>query len=143
MKKSFIPLAILTFHLFCSTTMGDLFHDFFPSYVVHIINNLPTNSAPLQVCCQSKDDDLGIQTLGNGEDFNWKFAINFTGTTLFFWHFYWDTKDISFDVFDSQLDSYCYSPSTQDNYYYWSVKADGFYISNGVTAFTKINNWTL
>ncbi|KAL7213630.1 hypothetical protein ACSBR2_016209 [Camellia fascicularis] len=136
MKKSFILLVILTFHLLCSTTMSGLF----PSYWVYIINNLPANSNSLQVHCQSKDNDLGMRTLQTNQEFNWFFRVNFIGTTLFFCHFYWNTKNISFAVYDSRLDSYC-STALQDNYCYWSVRADGFHISNDEMTWIEINNW--
>ncbi|THG16906.1 S-protein homolog 5-like [Camellia sinensis] len=141
MKKSFIPLIILAFHLLCSTTMGG--DALFPTYEVHIINDLPTNSHFfLLVRCQSKDDDFGMHKLESGEEFYWRFKPNIIKTTLFFCHFYWDTKDAIFNVYDRKLDDdYCYKFNTC----YWSVRDDGFYFSGDNTAeatWLKFNDWT-
>ncbi|KAL7177393.1 hypothetical protein ACSBR2_030700 [Camellia fascicularis] len=104
----------------------------FPTYEVHIINDLPTNSHFfLLVRCQSKDDDFGMHKLESGEEFCWRFKPNIIKTTLFFCHFYWDTKDAIFNVYDRKLDDdYCYKFNTC----YWSVRDDGFYFSGDNTA---------
>ncbi|CAL5416646.1 unnamed protein product [Camellia sinensis] len=131
-----ISLALL-----CSTTMGG--DALFPTYEVHIINDLPTNSHFfLLVRCQSKDDDFGMHKLESGEEFYWRFKPNIIKTTLFFCHFYWDTKDAIFNVYDRKLDDdYCYKFNTC----YWSVRDDGFYFSGDNTAqatWSKFNDWT-
>ncbi|CAL5419849.1 unnamed protein product [Camellia sinensis] len=143
MKKTFIPWIIFTFHLLllCSTTMGG--DALFPTYEVHIINDLPTNSHFfLLVRCQSKDDDFGMHKLESGEEFYWRFKPNIIKTTLFFCHFYWDTKDAIFNVYDRKLDDdYC----CKFNTCYWSVRDDGFYFSGDNTAqatWSKFNDWT-
>ncbi|KAL7213629.1 hypothetical protein ACSBR2_016208 [Camellia fascicularis] len=119
--------------------MSGLSNDLFPSYWVYIINNLSFNSNPLRVRCQSKDNDLGLRKLQTSQEFNWFFRDNFIGTTLFFCHFYWNTKNTSFGVYDGRLDPY-YSTALQDNYCCWSVRSDGFYLSNDEMTWTKINN---
>ena len=89
---------------------------------------------------KSKDDDLGTHTLRTGQEFNWEFTPNFFGRTLFFCHFYWDTKDKSFAVFDNRLSYLC--SKTFNSNCYWVVKPDGFYLSNNAGSLgSKINTW--
>ncbi|KAL7184248.1 hypothetical protein ACSBR2_026407 [Camellia fascicularis] len=109
--------------------------------VVHIINSLPANDDHLQVRCQSKDDDLGMHTLTNGQEFNWKFHLNFQGSTLFFCHFYWDTKDISFDVYNRHIYPSCGTLESHVLNCYWSVRSDGFYLSDDNYSWKMINKW--
>ncbi|KAK3012911.1 hypothetical protein RJ639_008325 [Escallonia herrerae] len=40
----------------------------YPTFDVHVVSALSDNSQPLNVHCQSKDDDLGYRTLHNGVD---------------------------------------------------------------------------
>ncbi|KAL7175046.1 hypothetical protein ACSBR2_028782 [Camellia fascicularis] len=114
----------------------------FPSFVIHIINNLPTNSEPLRLRCQSKDTDFGMHTLVNGQEFSWKFIPNAIPTTLYFCHFYWTTKDRVFAVYDNRIDSLCDTHTFKDKNCYWSVRSDGFYFRNDKTNYKKINDWT-
>ncbi|KAL7229843.1 hypothetical protein ACSBR2_008405 [Camellia fascicularis] len=116
---------------------------FVPPTVVHIINSLPANSKPLLARCQSRDDDFGMHTLTNGQEFYWRFYINFFGSTLFFCHFYWDTKDVSQVVFDNRIfENYCQTPHTHDDNCYWSVRSDGFYLSDDNSTWSKQYDWS-
>lgn len=99
-------------------------------YEVHIHNNLPQNSPQLELHCASGDEELGYNYPAVGTDFNWSFCAE--PTTLYFCHFWWNGKDLRFDVFNNN--QYCvddggyYFP---DNVIYscqWQVQADGFYL---------------
>ncbi|KAK2977403.1 hypothetical protein RJ640_009954 [Escallonia rubra] len=86
---------------------------------VHAVNLLPDNSPTLTVHCQSKDDDLGYQTLHSGDDFQWSFEPHIFPflNTLFFCHFWWNSHDRAFTVYDQfKLDYKCarenYLPAT-------------------------------
>ncbi|KAM7462284.1 hypothetical protein LguiA_030405 [Lonicera macranthoides] len=98
--------------------------------VVHIVNGLPDNTWWLVFRCQSKDDDLGYHQLLVGQEYYWKFRVNFFRTTLFFCHFYWENKDKIFNVFKASTAFPDCSPVHDDPpRCFWLVKDDGFYFS--------------
>ncbi|KAF3645008.1 hypothetical protein FXO38_19863 [Capsicum annuum] len=112
---------------------------------VHIHDNLPPNTPKLVVRCQSGDDDLGVQSLGTGDDY--KFSFGFKLTTLFFCHFSWNGKDVSFDVFNDI--GYCVHDGKKfvplfTKSCYWVVQVDGFYLGhsdNGKIVADKYRDW--
>ncbi|KAI3469899.1 hypothetical protein Pfo_026562 [Paulownia fortunei] len=61
----------------------------FQHYEVHIINSFNDNTDELIVHCKSGDDDLGEHFLDKGDDWHWKFRVNFFRSTLFFCHVQW------------------------------------------------------
>lgn len=69
----------------------------FRKYHVRVENGL--QGQPLNVHCQSKDNDLGIHVLQPGDQFEWGFHINFMGKTLFFCNMWWESGHKSFEVF--------------------------------------------
>ncbi|KAK9684360.1 hypothetical protein RND81_10G204800 [Saponaria officinalis] len=93
-------------------------------YGVHITNALESTQTNLTLHCKSGDDDRGEQHLNPGDMFSWGLKVNFWETTLYFCHFYWENKDISFDVFNTEVEGRKCKLSRQC---YWFVKADGFY----------------
>ncbi|KAI3451078.1 hypothetical protein Pfo_007743 [Paulownia fortunei] len=109
-------------------------------YEVHIINSLPNNSSPLFIHCASKDDDLGNHTLHQKDDFHWHFRINVLLSTLFFCRFRWDSKDKSYDVFNKHLAPNCetYDQKVDGNICVWSIRQDGFWISNQIPPITLV-----
>ncbi|KAK2977407.1 hypothetical protein RJ640_009958 [Escallonia rubra] len=90
------------FCLFCTTYAA------LTKAEVHVLNFVPGQS-PLKVRCQSKDDDIGYHILNNGEEFHWSFSPNFPiENTLFFCHFWWNSKDKALKVYDERrLDNMC------------------------------------
>ncbi|EYU37414.1 hypothetical protein MIMGU_mgv1a020317mg, partial [Erythranthe guttata] len=64
---------------------------------VSVYNNLPENTPPMLLHCQSKNDRLGYHTLAKGENFDFDFCP--VWRTLFFCHVWWNGKDIAFDVY--------------------------------------------
>ncbi|KAG9148500.1 hypothetical protein Leryth_023615 [Lithospermum erythrorhizon] len=94
-----------------------------PEYEVHVINNLPPNSPKLRIHCASGDNDLGYHDLNVNGSFSWIFQLNIIiGKTLFFCHFWWENKDIRFDVFHGKI-GFC----GDEKICAWIVKEDGFY----------------
>ncbi|KAK2985179.1 hypothetical protein RJ640_010468 [Escallonia rubra] len=75
---------------------------------------------------------MGYHTLYVGGDFHFRFRNNVRRTTLFFCHFYWDSKDKTFDVFNMKQygDSCKLIEFGLLNYCYWYVEVDGFYFVN-------------
>ncbi|XP_009769560.1 S-protein homolog 5-like [Nicotiana tabacum] len=116
---------------------------FSPGYLMHIIDNIPTNSPALTLRCQSKDDDLGYHTLNViGQEFRFKFQEQFGGGTLFFCHFYWNGKDKAFDVFNDFISDQCGSLGALVSECFWKVQEDGFYFGPHQDAtFEKKYSW--
>jgi len=56
---------------------------------VSIVNNLGDN-LNVTIHCKSKDNDLGVHLLRNGDSFGWEFNDNIFGTTLFYCSFQWN-----------------------------------------------------
>ncbi|KAK9677540.1 hypothetical protein RND81_11G150400 [Saponaria officinalis] len=113
-----ILLCVILVHTMFDSTLAQYQ---FKKYTIRIINKIGT-SPKVSLRCQSKDDDLGTHVLGYGEEFNWTFRVNFMMSTLYFCHFQWKDKDITFDVFEVYLGS-----TMCDREYIWEVKEDAFY----------------
>ncbi|GFP96201.1 hypothetical protein PHJA_001764200 [Phtheirospermum japonicum] len=75
-----------------------------PKTIVRVYNNLG-NDINLTLHCKSRDNDLGIQLLANGDSFQWKFHPNIFGTTTFYCSMEWNDKSGSFDLYVDQRDS--------------------------------------
>ncbi|XAR62735.1 hypothetical protein NMG60_11017596 [Bertholletia excelsa] len=106
---------------------------------MYVINRIPSS---IQVRCQSKDTDLGLQTLQTNQQLHWSFHINIFETTLYFCHFYWGANDAFFDVFTHRFSNrHCVVVFAQEYNCTWEAREDGFYVSNGSGNFTKIFDW--
>ncbi|XP_058182136.1 S-protein homolog 29-like [Rhododendron vialii] len=109
---------------------------------VHIRSDLPNNSHPLYLRCQSGDTDFGMHKLYVGQEFYWKFRINPFGRTLYFCHFYWDKKQRIFNVFDKYSVRFlCVVPHSQDFVCIWKVREEAFYVSHDNKRFKKMHTW--
>ncbi|CAL5347544.1 unnamed protein product [Camellia sinensis] len=42
-------------------------------FQVHVISEVPDTPSPLKIHCKSRDNDLGLQLMKNGQDFHWSF----------------------------------------------------------------------
>lgn len=89
---SLILFLVLSLHHLRTTC--EMHDDSF--YIYNADKVIIINTYPLFVHCQSKDDDLGYRTLLVGQQFDWKFHIQFFGRTLYFCHFWWQNKDKRF-----------------------------------------------
>ncbi|KAK3017543.1 hypothetical protein RJ639_007415 [Escallonia herrerae] len=118
----------------------------YPTYELHVISRIPQSYPPLTIRCQSKDDDLGYHTLYAGDDFHWRFRNNVIGTTLFFCHFWWDSKQKVFDVFNMKVwaDKCKVNNFGSLNTCYWMVNNLGFFFTNRYSEsgyWEKIYDW--
>ncbi|GFP82863.1 hypothetical protein PHJA_000429400, partial [Phtheirospermum japonicum] len=93
---------------------------------IYVINNLPPNTAPLDIHCASKDDDLGNHTLTLNQYFNFQFCDN-PFATMFFCHLWWGNKDKAFEVINAELRKRL---KTGNRQLAWIAKGDGIYVSN-------------
>ncbi|OMP02602.1 Plant self-incompatibility S1 [Corchorus olitorius] len=79
----------------------------------------------IYVHCKSKDNDLGVQKLENGQGFQWSFHVNLFRTTLFYCNVSWrDISDFYFDAYDYQRDRYVCSDCR------WLFAPEGLYSWN-------------
>lgn len=59
--------------------------------------------------CKSKDDDLGVRDLANGQYTEWKFGLYIFGQTLFWCSMKWSNVHGKFDVYKNEKDFHrCY-----------------------------------
>ncbi|XVE94008.1 hypothetical protein REPUB_Repub01dG0243300 [Reevesia pubescens] len=123
-------LVILLILCFCTSVRSDNVH-------VSIKNRLG-NGKNLTLHCQSKDDDLGEQNVGDGSEFGWDFSVNAWGSTLFYCDMGWDDlQQYHFDAYSFNRDfARCESQCS------WLVAAEGMYGFNGETGFWEFAyNW--
>ncbi|PHT73675.1 hypothetical protein T459_24460, partial [Capsicum annuum] len=92
-----------------------------------LLNVLSVSS--LKIHLQSKDDDLQLQILKSGDEYNFSFHSNFFGTTLFYCNFAWATLASDFQVYHKGT-SPCrfHYVVVKDLYCTWLVKDSGIYI---------------
>ncbi|KAK1436191.1 hypothetical protein QVD17_01969 [Tagetes erecta] len=103
----------------------------------------------LRLHCKSGDDDLGDVWRNAGEEFSISFCLNIWKTTLYFCHFYWESKQKVFDVYAMERGNdpdYCYTSQFFGQVECrWMVKDDGFYIARypgpGQTSLTWIKRF--
>ncbi|XP_052180222.1 S-protein homolog 29-like [Diospyros lotus] len=142
MSRFFLPSMILMMICSSSPTSCEQQDISFQKTAVHIRNDL---SDPFRVQCQSKDNDIGMQTLNPGQLLSWRFVPHwfFGEDTLFFCHFYWGPHERIFDVYNNKVASYCSDKYTNDKICYWSVRSDGFYFSgtNGPNSYAFWYGW--
>ncbi|XP_057497333.1 S-protein homolog 29-like [Actinidia eriantha] len=131
-SKVFLPLVILTLYL-ASPTLG------FGDIIIHVTSAVPNPPSPLRFRCQSKDNDLGLKTLVEGQEFSWRFQLHVPSVTVYSCHFYWGSKQREFVVYDSSV-----TRPLNDYNVYWVAKPDGFYQSNDiglVNEYKKFFDW--
>ncbi|XP_022155209.1 S-protein homolog 1-like [Momordica charantia] len=97
---------------------------------VYVANGL--SSEILFLHCKSKDTDIGERNLDLGAQIQWKFQVNFWGTTLYWCFMRKGSDSVSLDVFwverkTSWLRPRC-APQTMSCI--WIAKDDGIYIRN-------------
>lgn len=134
--KKFLLLILLLVEIFILQEFVDGCK-FTSEHTVYVVSNLPSNSQPLKVHCASGDDELGYHFLRPNQNFHWKFCANFYPDTLFFCHFWWESKDKVFDVYKEKLTGIHTLQS------WWVAKSDGIYFSNQTqpTLLEKRHDW--
>lgn len=144
---SAIMIIILFFFLFgfpLGLIRGCLFK---MDYQVQIIDDLPSNSPQLEIHCASKQDDLGHHFLSSTQNFTWSFCEQAFDRTLFFCHFWWNSEDSVFDVFNDPEN--CIHDGQVMDYTLtcvWVVRPEGFYLGyydedNGTLVNYKAYDW--
>lgn len=133
MRLFHLPLVILAFYLIsCPTSCKE---------GVHIFSGVPNDKpTPLQVRCQSADDDIGLHTLYMGQELTWRFRPSFFKTTLYWCHFYWGAKQRSFAVYDPKIVSRCPGAASRFCEYYWVARPTGFKLSFDKRNWIQMNN---
>ncbi|KAF5196125.1 Self-incompatibility protein s1 [Thalictrum thalictroides] len=116
---------ILHFTIFCnSVASGENVH-------VSVKNRLGDGTS-LSIHCQSKDTDIGDQTVTDGNEIGWDFSPNAWGTTLFYCDVtgWGGNSTFSFDIYAHDRDWLrCESQCL------WLISKEGMYGLNGVTGF--------
>ncbi|CAN4103373.1 unnamed protein product [Withania somnifera] len=103
--------------------------NFKPTITEVFVSDLPQNTSPANVHCQSGDDDLGVHTLNPGDKFDFSFHQNFWGRTRFYCNFEWGPKHNSFDVFYKQKSPCRFKFFKDDIYCTWLLKDSGIYFA--------------
>lgn len=111
----------------------------FQNYQVHVMNNIVNSRDEVIVHCKSADNDLGQHFLDSGDDWGWKFRVNFFRSTLFFCDLQWGAVQKRFAAFDTDSISIeCEQTSTC----FWSVRVEGIYFSCDHKNYVKTHTWT-
>lgn len=120
-------LAISVASMFTVPVYGQQGGDdqFFIHNTVRVINDLGKGSS-LSIHCYSKDDDLGLHVLANGQFTEWSFKNNIGLTTLFWCNIKYSYRGYivikSFDAFKAKKELYRCSQRC------WrSIRTDGIY----------------
>lgn len=79
---------------------------------------------------KSGDDNLGDHTIPPEGNYNWSFCDRIFGHTIFYGYFSWGSKFQSLALFDTHIRELCRLPTSGDQHCYWSLRADGFYVSS-------------
>ena len=72
---------------------------------VRVVNRLGRGQS-MALHCRSKEDDLGNVVLGEEQEAEWRFSVNFFGTTLFYCAVRWRGSDgwYAFDAYNARRD---------------------------------------
>ncbi|KAK1435383.1 hypothetical protein QVD17_01144 [Tagetes erecta] len=93
---------------------GKLVNESAVGYVVHLKSDIINDSVSFR--CQSKDDDLGYRVFRSPDlEYEWSFCKNFSGSTLFFCHFWWQKVEQRFDVFNGSMAQWCNEDKWEGN----------------------------
>ena len=141
-KSSYLLALFATFNYLQSFHVSAIFPI---PFEVFVVSQLPANSSLLHIHCASKDNDLGDHDLHRDGQFRWQFRMNFWGTTEFWCHFWWNSKDRRFTVMRwSFAKIHCGHDLLIRNTCFWMVREDGFYFSNRGISYEiteKLRDW--
>ena len=101
---------------------------FYKRHVVHIENRL--SNYALQAHCMSEDQDLGLQRISRGKQFQWGFYLNFWESKSYFCNLSWPGGHKIFDAY-RQVSSLCegWQPfSSADENCVTQAQDDGIYL---------------
>ncbi|KAL7609049.1 hypothetical protein Lser_V15G11071 [Lactuca serriola] len=100
---------------------------FMKKWHISVTNNISNGDFVAHI--KSGNDDLGNHTIPFEGNYGWSFCDNFFGRTLFYGYFWWGSKFQTLDLFDNDVRKICALPKGGDEYCYWLVQANGFYVS--------------
>ncbi|KAK9280100.1 hypothetical protein L1049_013785 [Liquidambar formosana] len=110
---------------------------------VTLINQLESEQS-LTLHCRSKDDDLGRHVIPFMHAYEWKFYVNFWGTTLFWCNFWWRDADGtlidgSFKIYEYERDEdICF------NMCVWGIHENGLLLYHKfVDKWEKLYRWPM
>ncbi len=93
----------------------------------------------IYVHCESGDDDLGVKTLQNGQQYGWGFTPNWWGTTLFHCEFAWGAKRQAFKVWTDM--GWAATKRRPCKHCQWHVTPEGFYRNNAGKPPVLVYTW--
>ncbi|KAK9290466.1 hypothetical protein L1049_008636 [Liquidambar formosana] len=101
---------------------------------VRIMNRLGCGRA-MNIHCQSRNDDLGYLVVPDGSETEWRFSVNFWGTTLFYCDVQWNNSNWHhFDAYSYKHDSArCRTECS------WMISKDGLLFNYN----QEYGNWDL
>ncbi|KAF3667784.1 putative WAT1-related protein-like [Capsicum annuum] len=102
---------------------------FNPTITEIFVNGLSKNTPPLNIHCQSRDDDLKVRILKVGKKFDFSFHQNFWGNTHFYCNFEWGSKHKNFDVFYKQKSPCRFKLFKAGIFCIWLVKDSGIFFA--------------
>ncbi|PWA40533.1 Plant self-incompatibility S1 [Artemisia annua] len=115
-------------------------------WIVNVVDDINSKEL-IQVHCKSKDDDIGMKSIGFGQSVDWKFCENiFSPSTLYFCHVYKGSQEQVFDVFNDKIKQTCREKDQKKDYWActWLIRPDGIYIrdrSQGGETDKKMHEW--
>jgi hypothetical protein len=101
---------------------------FYKRHVVHIENRLSNHA--LQASCMFEDQDLGLQHISLGKQFQWGFYLNFWESKSYFYNLSWPGGHKIFDAY-RHYSSFCegWQPfSNVDENCVWQARDEGIYL---------------
>lgn len=112
--------------------------DYGAKRVVRVQNDLGPG-VTLNVHCSSKDEDLGIHDLQDGEYTEWSFQVSFIKNIRFGCIIQWkNDKEYNFDAFTTKRDMLRCAEQC-----WWSIKTDGGYSYNEYfKKYEKLYTWS-
>ncbi|KAI3519174.1 hypothetical protein L1887_08201 [Cichorium endivia] len=88
------PIASSDAAPIANTTQKSCFWNYWNIFIYNGIND------PITLHIESKDDDLGNRTVAFNTYTHWSFCLGVTLKTRFYAHFYWNSRNAFFDVYD-------------------------------------------
>ncbi|KAL4561157.1 hypothetical protein LXL04_033319 [Taraxacum kok-saghyz] len=115
-------------------------------YFINVVNDIYHSPNKVMVHCKSKDNDIGVKTIGFNQSVEWKFCEKiWTPSTLFFCHFYMGNVEQVFDVYNNGIGPQCVERKKEEYWRCtWLIKTDGFYFvdrTSGVRKDVKKYAW--
>ncbi|KAL4569908.1 hypothetical protein LXL04_025555 [Taraxacum kok-saghyz] len=99
---------------------------FMKRWQIFVTNDM---SSDIVVHVESRDDDLGKHLIPPTANYKFSFCDNFFGQSIFHGDFWRGSNFQGLFLLDDGIRQICSLPKAGDEYCYWSVRSDGFYVS--------------